>query len=51
MMAGREMIRAALGGGAQTVPAELDFLSPDLPNAEIMASCNSIDEISDQFPA
>jgi isopentenyl diphosphate isomerase/L-lactate dehydrogenase-like FMN-dependent dehydrogenase len=49
VMVGREMIRAALGGGAEAVRLELDFLSKDLRKAMIMTSCNSIAEISDHI--
>jgi 4-hydroxymandelate oxidase len=49
VMVGREMIRAAIGGGAESVRVELDFLSKDLRKAMIMTSCNSIPEISDRI--
>jgi isopentenyl diphosphate isomerase/L-lactate dehydrogenase-like FMN-dependent dehydrogenase len=44
-MVGREMIRAAIGGGIEGVRAEAEFLSKDLRKAMIMTSCNSIAEI------
>ena len=46
VMVGREMIRAALGGGPEGVRAELEFLAKDLHKAMIMTSCNSLAEIS-----
>ena len=46
VMVGREMIRAALGGGVEGVRIELEFLAKDLHKAMIMTSCNSISEIS-----
>jgi len=51
VMVGREMIRAALGGGAEAVRMEMDFLSKDLRKAMIMTSCNSIPEISGRILA
>ncbi len=49
VMVGREMIRAAIGGGAEAVRVELDFLAKDLRKAMIMTSCNSLAEISDRI--
>lgn len=46
VMLGREMIRAAIGGGAEGVRLELEFLRQDLRKAMIMTSCNSLKEIS-----
>jgi 4-hydroxymandelate oxidase len=46
VMVGREMTRAAIGGGADGVRTEMDFLANDLRKAMIMTSCNSIAEIS-----
>jgi isopentenyl diphosphate isomerase/L-lactate dehydrogenase-like FMN-dependent dehydrogenase len=45
VMAGREFIRAAIGGGAEGVGAEARFLSQDLRKAMIMTGCNSLPEI------
>jgi len=49
VMVGREMIRAAIGDGAQGVRTELDFLAKDLRKAMIMTSCNSIAEINERI--
>lgn len=46
VMAGREFIRAAIGGGAEGVAAEAGFLSQDLRKAMIMTGCNSLSEIT-----
>jgi isopentenyl diphosphate isomerase/L-lactate dehydrogenase-like FMN-dependent dehydrogenase len=46
VMLGREMIRAAIGGGAEGVRLELEFIRQDLRKAMIMTSCNSLEEIS-----
>lgn len=45
VMAGREFIRAAIGGGAEGVVAEADFLFQDLRKAMIMTGCNSLSDI------
>jgi isopentenyl diphosphate isomerase/L-lactate dehydrogenase-like FMN-dependent dehydrogenase len=45
VMVGREMIRAAIGGGVEGVRNEAEFLAKDLRKAMIMTSCNSIAEI------
>ena len=45
VMVGREFIRAAIGGGAEGVAAEAEFLSQDLRKAMIMTGCNSLSEI------
>ena len=45
VMAGREFIRAAIGGGAEGVRCEAEFLSQDLKKAMIMTGCNSLSEI------
>ena len=45
VMTGREFIRAAIGGGAEGVAAEAEFLSQDLKKAMIMTGCNSLSEI------
>jgi 4-hydroxymandelate oxidase len=45
VMAGREFIRAAIGGGAEGVAAEAGFLSQDLRKAMIMTGCNSLSDI------
>ncbi|HUI72089.1 MAG TPA: alpha-hydroxy-acid oxidizing protein [Spirochaetia bacterium] len=45
VMVGREFIRAAIGGGAEGVAAEADFLSQDLRKAMIMTGCNALSEI------
>jgi isopentenyl diphosphate isomerase/L-lactate dehydrogenase-like FMN-dependent dehydrogenase len=49
VMIGREMIRAAIGGGAEGVQLELNFLLQDLRKAMIMTSCNSIAEITERI--
>jgi isopentenyl diphosphate isomerase/L-lactate dehydrogenase-like FMN-dependent dehydrogenase len=48
VMAGREFIRAAIGGGAEGVRSEAEFLSEDLKKAMIMTGCNSLSEINGQ---
>jgi 4-hydroxymandelate oxidase len=45
VMLGREFIRAAIGGGAEGVRSEAEFLSQDLKKAMIMTGCNSLSEI------
>jgi isopentenyl diphosphate isomerase/L-lactate dehydrogenase-like FMN-dependent dehydrogenase len=45
VMAGREFIRAAIGGGAEGVRSEAEFLFQDLKKAMIMTGCNSLSEI------
>jgi len=45
VMVGREFIRAAIGGGAEGVAAEAEFLSQDLRKAMIMTGCNSLSDI------
>jgi 4-hydroxymandelate oxidase len=45
VMAGREFIRAAIGGGAEGVAAEAEFLSQDLRKAMIMTGCNDLSGI------
>ena len=42
---GREFIRAAIGGGAEGVRSEAEFLSQDLRKAMIMTGCDSLAEI------
>jgi len=42
---GREFIRAAIGGGAEGVAAEVQFLFQDLRKAMIMTGCNTLSEI------
>jgi len=49
VMVGREMIRAAIGGGAEGVRLEMAFLANDLRKAMIMTSCNSIAEINERI--
>jgi isopentenyl diphosphate isomerase/L-lactate dehydrogenase-like FMN-dependent dehydrogenase len=49
VMVGREMIRAAIGGGPEGVRTEMEFLAKDLHKAMIMTSCNSIAEIGQQI--
>lgn len=46
VMVGREVIRAAIGGGPEGVRFEMEFLAKDLKKAMIMTSCNSIAEIN-----
>ena len=45
VMVGREFIRAAIGGGAEGVRIEAEFLFQDLRKAMIMTGCNSLAEI------
>ena len=45
VMVGREFIRAAIGGGAEGVHAEAEFLAQDLKKAMIMTGCSSLSEI------
>ena len=45
VMVGREFIRAAIGGGAEGVAAEAEFLSQDLRKAMIMTGCNDLSDI------
>ena len=45
VMVGREFIRAAIGGGAEGVHAEAEFLAQDLKKAMIMTGCSSLFEI------
>jgi len=45
VMVGREFIRAAIGGGAEGVAAEAEFLCQDLKKAMIMTGCNSLSDI------
>ena len=45
VMVGREFIRAAVGGGAEGVAHEAEFLSRDLRRAMIMTGCNSLSDI------
>jgi 4-hydroxymandelate oxidase len=49
VMVGREMIRAAIGGGAEGVRLEFDFLLKDLRKAMVMTRCNSIAEINERI--
>jgi isopentenyl diphosphate isomerase/L-lactate dehydrogenase-like FMN-dependent dehydrogenase len=49
VMVGREMIRAAIGGGADGVRIALESMAKDLHKAMIMTSCNSIPEISERI--
>jgi 4-hydroxymandelate oxidase len=49
VMVGREMIRAALGGGAEGIHLEMDFLAKDLRKAMIMTSCNSLADINERI--
>jgi isopentenyl diphosphate isomerase/L-lactate dehydrogenase-like FMN-dependent dehydrogenase len=51
VMVGREMIRAALGGGIDGVRTEMEFLAKDLHKAMIMTSCNSISDIGERILA
>ena len=46
VMVGREFIRAAIGGGAEGVRSEAEFLSQDLKKGMIMTGCNSLSEIN-----
>ncbi len=46
VMVGREFIRAAIGGGAEGVRLEAQFLAADLKKAMIMTGCNSLSEIN-----
>ncbi len=45
VMTGREFIRAAIGGRAEGVRIEAEFLAADLRKAMIMTGCNSLSEI------
>ncbi len=45
VMVGREFIRGAIGGGAEGVRMEAEFLAADLKKAMIMTGCNSLSEI------
>jgi 4-hydroxymandelate oxidase len=47
VMAGREFIRAAIGGGAEAVAAEAKFLSQDLKKAMLMTGCNTLSDIDE----
>jgi 4-hydroxymandelate oxidase len=47
VMAGREFIRGAIGGGAEGVRLEAEFLSNDLKKAMIMTGCNTLAEIDE----
>ncbi len=49
VMVGREMIRAAIGGGAEGVRIEMDFLAKDLRRAMMMTSCNSLADINERI--
>lgn len=49
VMVGREFIRAAIGGGAEGVAAEAEFLSQDLKKAMIMTGCNSLFDIDEHI--
>jgi isopentenyl diphosphate isomerase/L-lactate dehydrogenase-like FMN-dependent dehydrogenase len=49
VMVGREMIRAAIGGGAEGVRIEMDFLAKDLRRAMIMTGCNSLADINERI--
>jgi 4-hydroxymandelate oxidase len=49
VMVGREMIRAAIGGGIEGVRSEAEFLAKDLHKAMIMTSCNSLSEIGERI--
>ena len=46
VMVGREMIRAAIGGGAEGVRLEMEFLSKDLRKAMIMTGSDSVADIN-----
>ncbi len=45
VMAGREFIRAAIGGEAEGVRVEAEFLSKDLKKGMVMTGCNFLSEI------
>jgi isopentenyl diphosphate isomerase/L-lactate dehydrogenase-like FMN-dependent dehydrogenase len=49
VLVGREMIRAAMGGGAEGVRAEMEFLSSDLRKAMIMTSCTRLADINERI--
>jgi isopentenyl diphosphate isomerase/L-lactate dehydrogenase-like FMN-dependent dehydrogenase/rubredoxin len=46
VLIGRDMVRAALGGGAEGVKLHFEYLKSDLRRAMLLTSCNSIKEIS-----
>ncbi len=47
VMLGREFIRAAIGGGAEGVRREAEFLYQDLRKAMIMTGCNRLADINE----
>jgi len=49
VLIGRDIIRAALGGGPQGVRLHFEYLKSDLRRGMIMTSCNSIDDIDERI--
>ncbi|MBW2305826.1 MAG: alpha-hydroxy-acid oxidizing protein [Deltaproteobacteria bacterium] len=49
VMVGREMIRAAIGGGPEGIRLEMEFLSKDLRKAMIMTGSNSLSDIDERI--
>ena len=46
---GRDIIRSAIGGGANGVKLHLEYLKSDLRRGMIQTSCNSIDKIDEKI--
>ena len=49
VLIGRDIIRAAIGGGPQAVRLHFEYLKGELRRGMIMTSCNSIDEIDERI--
>jgi isopentenyl diphosphate isomerase/L-lactate dehydrogenase-like FMN-dependent dehydrogenase len=45
VLIGRDMVRAALGGGAQGVKVHFDYLRSDLRRAMLLTNCKSINDL------
>jgi len=46
---GRDIVRAVLGGGAEGVKLQFEYLKSELKRGMILTSCNSIDQINESI--
>jgi isopentenyl diphosphate isomerase/L-lactate dehydrogenase-like FMN-dependent dehydrogenase len=49
VLIGRDMVRAALGGGSEGVKLHFEYLKSDLRRAMLLTNCKSIDDIDERI--
>ncbi|UCF07669.1 MAG: alpha-hydroxy-acid oxidizing protein, partial [Thermoplasmata archaeon] len=49
VLIGRDIVRAAIGGGREGVRLHFEYIKSDLRRAMIMTSCNNVSEIDDKI--